>query len=125
MAISKKEQKRFDDITQELRLLSAFHLTAKAEPPDVPRPKNSSDFLCGYTINEYTRKVLPSLTKSHYHGTNFENEGFPNKTTTQGGLDLFSSKLKALRALRNLVERQCCEMLLAVDEKIEKELGKE
>jgi hypothetical protein len=60
--------------------------------------------------------VEPACSSSVYHGF-----GNATKTTSQGARHLFSSRLLALRALRNDVEDDCAKRLRFVDRMIEAE----
>ena len=119
MAMNKREQQEFESLKDELVLAKALHFTDFVEP-DLPVSANKgSEVVEGFTFNEYgsNPRVEPSCSSKHYHGI-----GTGSRTTIQRGIDQYSTKLLALRALRNALEYQCARTLANIDQQIQKEL---
>lgn len=62
-------------------------------------------------------RVEPACSSEISHGF-----GSNDETRSQGGMALYSTRMLALRALRNAVEMDCAKRLLDIDERIEKEI---
>jgi len=117
--MNKKEQAAFDDLQKELRLAKAFRFTP-AVCPDLPPPPSGRADTKGYDFNVAGNRVEPatSTTVSHYFGAQ-KIPGFGGGS--QGARPLYSTRLRALQALRHEVEQQCATRLAAIDAQIEKE----
>lgn len=108
-------------LVEELKTKASFYRTEKVEP-DVPIPTSYSEeklskgyrFLHFQSYGECGR-VEKACSSSIYHGEGWE------KTTSQGAIPLFSSRLLALKALRYEIELECMKKLRAVDKQIEEE----
>jgi len=116
VAVTKKELARFEELLTE----AALRRTS-AEGPDVPAPSAESDtsFTQGFLyVGEWSDfpRVEPACSSrvGHCSGRN-------DKTTTQGPRHLFSTRLKALKALRAEVEKCAAKRLRAIDRMIEAE----
>ena len=105
--LTKAQERRF----HELRVLAALRWTAPVEP-DVPPPTRSDQLTRGWIA--IANRVEPGCSSSIYHGS-----GTMNKTTSQGARALHSTKLRALRAMRNIVERDAAQRLAQIDAQIE------
>lgn len=98
------------------RARRAFKFTSIVKP-DVPIPVNrelSKGFLFYGESSSFPR-VEPACSSEISHGNG-------NRITSQGAKELYSTRLLALRALRNAVEMDCAKRLLDIDEWIEKEI---
>ena len=127
--MTKKEQAQVDAMKAELQLLASFHRTEPAElqllasfhrtepvERDVPRPAPSSDCMStGWDFNFYAMRVYKACSRSNSHGEGWE------RISSQGGRDLFSSKMRALKAMRYALERDCMTRLALIDRAIEQE----
>ena len=118
--LSKAEQRRREQEADEARIRAALRWTDPAPPPDVLPPEQVGDrFLStGYTFNAYANRIDVACSGPVSHAV-----GRTDTTTTQGGKRLYATRLLALRALRNAVERACAERLAAIDARIEQEGG--
>lgn len=117
--MTKKEKAELE----ALKLAASFYRTEAVEP-DVEPPELLSDglktgFLCVGAKSEWARiKMACTSSIGHSSGNN-------DKTTSQGSRRLFSTRLRALKALRNEVENECMKRLRAVDRMVEIEKGGE
>ena len=113
MAMTKKEQAAMQAAIDRAEALAALRWTAPVAP-DVPIPEPGGAFVTGWTYNEYAREVRPAWSSSVSHGTSTE----PGRHGTQGPLALYSTRTRALQALRHALELQAAAKLLAVDRAI-------
>lgn len=122
MAMNKKEQAYVEQLKEQLRLARAFRLSSVVEP-DIDIPDTMAGGLRkGYLYNDYlgNPRVEPACTSSISHCF-----GGQDKTDTQGPRKLYSTRLLALRGLRNALERRFAKILSEVDEQIEEEVKSE
>lgn len=113
MAMNKKEKA----FMEELKTLNAFKLT---EPvlKDVPIP--TSGLVTGWFYNAYSKEVSHGCSSSVNHSVyNID------KTRSQGPVEMYSTKLLALKAMRYAVELDCARNLRAIDIRIEKAINGE
>lgn len=115
MAMNKKEQA----MVEALKTEASFYKTLEVLP-DLPPPKEMGELTKGYmyrgALSDYpVVEVACSSETGHDVGRN-------DKTSSQNPIDLFSTKILALRALRHKVEKQACEKLRRIDKMIEKEV---
>lgn len=111
--LSKKAQEELLNQQREARIRASLHWTEPADGPDV-QPPTGSGLVTGYLYNAYTNRVDVACTSSVTHAF-----GRDDKTTTQHPRSLYSTRLRALLALRNAVERECAERLAKIDRMIE------
>lgn len=81
--------------------------------PDVAPPTASDGDRKGWLFNAYGERVDRACTSSVSHAF-----GRDDKTTTQKPKALYSTRLLALRALRNAVESEAAEKLSKIDNEI-------
>lgn len=111
MAMNKKERKLIEDLQAALSL----RWTDKVEK-DVPIPKSCDGLVIGYTYNSYVLRAERSCSDSVHHAL-----GRTDRTTSQRGIAMYSSKLLALMAMRNEVELRIAKELRDIDRLIEAE----
>lgn len=117
MAMTKAEKARIAELERQLRLVRALRFTDPVEP-DVPIPEHYPEIAKGFLFNQYSVRVEPACTSTANHAF-----GRDDETTTQGACPLFSTRLLALRAMRNAVELDCARSLAAIDGQIEKAIS--
>lgn len=119
--MTKKEKAEFDVILQRVNTLAALRWTEEVKP-DVPKPDSYNLQTQGwtYTASAYYGgdKVSQAWSTGCSHGP-----GNSKSSGSQGAIDLFSTELLALKALRHAVEKECAARLYWVDRLIEKALG--
>ena len=116
-----KPKKKSDvavELPSENQLVAALHVTPKVEP-DVLPPTGFSELskgfvYCGWLDSMRVEKACSSMS-AHCVGSD-------QKTTSQRPKALYSSRLLALRAARNVIERECAKILLKLDAEIASEL---
>jgi hypothetical protein len=112
MAMTKKEKKMVEDLKTKL----ALRFTEFVKP-DIDYPKIGDGLINGYNFNSYAREVWKSCSTSYSHGIrNWD------KTSSQQPIQQYSSKLLALKAMRNEIETKVARDLRSIDILIEKEL---
>ena len=123
MAMTKKEREHMD----HLRMLAALRWTASVLP-DVPPPKTGTkfdSFSSGWTYNVSGMWVKPAWSSTISHGIGASHPEPQRCSSSQGAMNLYSSKLRALRALRHAVERDAAIKLRRIDMLIEDEEAQE
>lgn len=115
MAMNKKEQQEMASLREELRVAKALRFTDTVNK-DIPHPAYDAGLTLGWDFNAYSGAVKPCCSTSSYHGW-----GRTDKTDSQRGIAMFSTKLLALKGLRNALERKFAKELADVDEQIEAE----
>jgi hypothetical protein len=117
MAMNKKEREAHEAALNQLRIQGALRFTTKVEF-DVPPPLMNSETQ-GWRKNSVSMVVDRGWSESVAHGS-----GESRKTShsgSQGCQWLYSTKLLALKALRNAIEMKAAEQLAAIDLRIEQE----
>lgn len=112
--LSKKQHAELEAQAHESRIRAALHWTVAAPGPDVQPPEGWSELATGYMFHAYAMQVEVACTGSNTHAI-----GRTDKTTSQNACSLYSTRLLALLALRNAVERECAEKLAKIDRMIE------
>jgi len=108
--MNKKEKQLFED----LKIKVAFRFTKPIEP-DLDHPKLSSDEIVnGYSFNSYSKRIEKSCSSSVYHSS----YGW-DKTNQQQPIRQYSTKILALKAMRNEMENKAAKELYEIDKKIE------
>jgi len=115
MAMNKKEKA----LVEDLKTYAALRHTADVKP-DVPIPESLSQELSkGYLpvghLSDMAR-VEPACSSSVHHGI-----GRQDKTSSQRPVELYSTRMLALRKLRYDAEQECARRLRRIDRMIEDE----
>jgi len=110
--VTKAEQA--EALAREALIAQALRWTAPVEA-DVPPPARGEGGLkTGYMYNVYSAVVEVACSTSISHAV-----GSTTKATVQRPRALYSTRERALRALRAELERDCAKRLAAVDSAIE------
>lgn len=138
MAMTKKETKEWQDkldaLREQLAEAQQWNAFRRTEPVkrDVKPPDSCSLFgyTYGWDYNAYNRTVSYCWSSSINHGTIKEGEEIHDKnkihySASQGRLWLYSTKTKALQALRHELELETAKRLAKIDQQIRLELQKE
>ena len=121
MAMNKSER----ELVEGLKTRLALCFTPIADGPDLYPPKNSYDddnLTCGYSIIGSSGSVRVSESCSN---TSSHSLSGRDRTYSRGGIRQFSTKVLALKYLRNILENEFAKRLREVDIQIEKELAGE
>jgi hypothetical protein len=101
--------------TERARISAALHWSDDSDiAPDVPPPERWNELTTGWTFNSYGRRVEVACSSSVYHAV-----GRTDKTTAQRPLSLYSTRERALRALRVALEREFATELAKIDRLLE------
>jgi hypothetical protein len=117
MAMTKKEKAAFDEAILKAQTLGALRWTSPVAK-DLPRPDSWGTATSGWCFNSYSCDVTQAWSEVSAHGYG------PTRSKLSGvqnGVDLFSTKLLALRALRHAVECESAGKLRKIDAMIEAE----
>lgn len=111
---SKKAARVIEAAQGALHIVRALRWTDGETEPDLDKPPyGATREIRGWGFNAYTQEVERMWSTVGLHGT--------GKGGSQGGRSLYSTKLRALRALRRAVEIDCARKLAAIDEQIREE----
>ena len=103
------------EVERQARIRAALHWTDDADiAPDVP-PPSGQGLTTGYMFNAYSRRVDVACSSSVFHAI-----GRTDRTTTQRPIWLYSTRARALHALRVALERQFAEELAKIDAELAK-----
>lgn len=99
------------EAARQIQVCAALHWTDDNDiAPDVPPPTGWNELTTGWTFNAYARWIDVACSSSFAHAV-----GRTDKTTAQNSRALYSTRARAVRALRCAVERECAELLLKID----------
>ena len=119
MAMNKKEQAAMADLQRELAEARAFRFTPLVGR-DLPAPSTSGGgVISGWDYNAYYMNAEQAWSKSVAYGLGAAPKS--NMSASQGARSLYSTKLLALKAMRNEMERKAARELAKVDALIERE----
>lgn len=122
MAMNKREKVQFENAIREAALNRALRWSEPEQEPDVPIPGYMDDLSRGWMPKDYYIRsdhrdyAWPACSSNAGHGTGWA------KTTTQRPVELYSTKLLALRAARAKAEKQFAKILAEIDHEIQKEI---
>jgi hypothetical protein len=119
MAMTKTEQQQLAAARESARLCRALRWSDYGTTPDLPIPRTG--YTEGWTFNAYTARVERAWSERNAHGSGPYPTNGKQRYGVQGGLALFSSRLRALAALRRMVELDAARKLSTLDEQIEQE----
>ena len=108
--MTKKEIAEVELMRRELRILSALRWTEEVKP-DIDYPQGK-EFTKGWLVGYKNATIGCSNSVHHSSGRN-------DRTDSQRPVQLYSTKLLALRGLRHETERRCAIELADVDRMIE------
>lgn len=119
--MNKKEKAIFDEAIYSAKLANAFRRTEEILK-DVPKPSyDNPQTTFGFDFNQYSFSVNEYYSGTTRHG--IARDGIKSTgTASQGGVNLFSTKVLALKAMRHAIENECAAKLLKIDEMIKREL---
>lgn len=120
---SKKATRVIEATRGAIDIVRALRWTDGECKPDMKKPagRYGPTTIHGWGFNAYTQKVQRMWSKVSRHGQGFDPS--PHARGSQGGKDLYGTKLRALRALRRAVEVDCARKLARIDEQIREEGG--
>jgi len=124
MAMNKKEQAAFIEITEESEINRALRWSDYETEYDVPKPTSGMGYVNGWSFNSYSRNVYKSWSGMASHGEGHSINGERLSNASQGAISQYSTEEKALKAMRRVLERNFATVLAEVDRKIKKS-GKE
>lgn len=119
--MTKAEKAEVERLKTALGLALALRFTDAPEEPDIPAPGYGDKDTSGWQFNRYSRIVTTGWSEPGAHGDGPAR--VKNGGAHQGSVPLYSTKLRALRALRRNLERLCAEQLRAIDLQIEAALA--
>ncbi len=114
MRKTKAAKQAEQEAEERARIRAALHWTDDADTTaDVPPPEGWNELTTGYTFNVYSRRVDVACSSPINHAV-----GRTDRTTAQRSLALYSTRERALRALRVALEQEFAAELAKIDELI-------
>lgn len=114
---SKQELIKMKSEEESIKVKMALRFTDEVLP-DLKKPEYSSgEMTKGWSFNSYNMSVGKACSTSNSHSVWGD-----EKTTSQGGIDIFSTRILALKAMRHEVEMECAYNLRKIDIMIEGEI---
>ena len=102
------------EAAERVRISEALHWTDASDiAPDVPPPEGWDELTTGWTFNAYSRRVEIACSSYGLHAV-----GRTDKATSQKPIALYSTKARALRALRCALEQEFATELAKIDEEL-------
>lgn len=118
MAMNKKEKELYEDALHMQAINRSLRWSDYADEKDVEPPKGFGEYANGWSINRGIISVYQSWSSSVNHGEGWINEGERPKYASQRPIMQYSTKERALKALRVFMELKFASLLLDVDKKI-------
>ncbi|NNS07309.1 hypothetical protein [Erwinia sp. JH02] len=118
MAMNKKEQAAFDAAIAEAEVNRALRWSDYETERDVPKPGPSDGYVNGWSVNYHSERVYLSWSGSISHGDGRVVGGKRPPYGSQRGIEQYSTKEKALKAMRRQMEREFAQRLASVDRMI-------
>ena len=120
---SKKATRVIEATRGTMHIVRALRWTDGECKPDMKKPSGryGPTTIHGWDYNSFTGKVYRMWSKASRHGQGDAPSPFGGGS--QRGRDLYSTKLRALRALRRAIEIDCARKLAKIDEQIREEGG--
>lgn len=124
MAMTKKEKEAMQAAIDRADLIAALRWTSPV-PFDVAPPDSlQGGYVEGWTYNAFTGRVQLEWSGAVLHGSGSAPASFAERaqrSAAQGAQRMYSTKAKALAALRHEVERGAAKRLLDIDRQIAQE----
>lgn len=113
MAMNKKEQAAFDAAIADAEVNRALRWSDYKTEKDVPRP--SDGYVNGWSFNSYNGSVYLSWSGTVTHGDGPVVDGKRPPYGSQRSIEQYSTKEKALKAMRREMEMDFANKLARVD----------
>ncbi|MFY4709910.1 hypothetical protein [Burkholderia glumae] len=124
--MNKKESAQMAELERQLNEARALRFTDPVSP-DLPKPTGSEEETSGWIFNSYSKNISQAWSNSVSHGTGYPSSAAQRasrQSASQRGIQLYSTRLLALRAMRNEIERRVARELSDIDGMIAVELAK-
>lgn len=118
MAMNKKEQAAFDAAIAEAEINRALRWSDYETERDLLKPATFDGYVNGWSFNTHCEEVYQSWSGSVTHGNGWVLDGKRPSYGSQNGISQFSTKEKALKAMRREMERKFAKALASVDRMI-------
>lgn len=127
MAMNKKEREQLDATIREAQVNKALRWSDYDVEPDLPRPSYdaSREYTNGWSINTHNGRAYKTWSLYTTHGDGWVEPGERHNYGSQGGISQYSTKEKALKALRVKLENNFAKALADVDVLIQLEKDKD
>ncbi|EDW2616369.1 hypothetical protein HAX88_001344 [Salmonella enterica] len=118
MAMNKREKEQLENAVRLMDINRSLRWSDYGADRDVGVPDSITQYVNGWSINTYSCRVYKSWSSTVSHGDGWvENEERP-RSASQKGIAQYSTKEKALKALRHCMEMKFAEALYEIDQQI-------
>ena len=113
--MTKKEKLEFEDAINRANMLAALRWTAPVSRDVLAPTSTKTAHSTGWDFNSFSGRVIQSWSGFGSHGTGCE----PGTcSASQGAINLFSTRARALAAMRHELELKYAKSLLLIDQQI-------
>lgn len=119
MVMNKKEKEIYENALRMQEINRSLRWSDYDDDKDVSPPTDFGAYVNGWSVNTGTMSVYKSWSSIIYHGEGWVIEGDKPNHASQNPIKQYSTKDKALKALRVFMERKFASLLLDVDEQIQ------
>lgn len=118
MAMNKREKEQLENAVRLMAVNRSLRWSDYRADRDLCVPDSTTKYVNGWSIDTYSCRVYKTWSSIVSHGDGWiENEGKPS-SASQKGIAQYSTKEKALKALRHCMEMQFAESLYEIDRQI-------
>ncbi len=118
MAMNKREKEQLENAIRLMMINRSLRWSDYSADKDVAAPEDYREYVNGWSINTYTMRVYKTWSSAIYHGDGWVLDGERPSHASQNPIIQYSSKEKALQALRHCMEMKFAEALYEIDKKI-------
>ncbi|MDT4321872.1 hypothetical protein [Klebsiella aerogenes] len=118
MAMNKREREQLENAIRLMVINRSLRWSDYSADKDVGAPDDYREYVNGWSINTSTMRVYKTWSSAIYHGDGWVFDGKRPSHASQNPISQYSSKEKALRALRHYMEMKFAEALYEIDKQI-------
>lgn len=121
MAMNKKEKEALDEAQSAAAVNRALRWSDYDAAPDLSPPNATGIYANGWSFNLHGMKVYKSWSSANVHGQGWATDKERPSFASQRPIYQYSTKERALKALRTRMEKDFAEQLAAIDNQIKAE----
>lgn len=121
MAMNKKEKEALEEAQRAASVNRALRWSDYDSEPDLSTSDIGDGYVNGWSFNQHGLRVYKSWSSSIAHGEGWAVDGKRPGYASQRSIPQYSTKERALKALRRKVEQDFAEKLAAIDSHIKSE----
>lgn len=101
MAMNKREKEQLENAVRVMGVNRSLRWSDYRPDRDLGMPDGFNDYVNGWSINIHSARVYKSWSSTVSHGDGWVENGERPKSASQRGIAQYSTKEKALKALRH------------------------